>query len=260
MAPAYGQGKRGPGYAHYQQARQHEKNQRFKEAAAEYLEAYRKEAHPLFQFNAANAYQLAGDLAAASTHFKRYLKLAPKGVASAEARARISELEKVLEARRRGAVPIEELDDFAAGVGRDLLPTPQGGDPSVLGGRGYGITSPKSRGSRILKITGLSSAGAGMVALSFGMWYGFSARGQSDEITGATAWTPELLGKFTTGPELAKKAVMWTSVGALGIVAGGALYLLGSRKQGRAERHPQRVSIAPVWTRTSSGLAIQGQF
>src|SRR6185369_5467031 len=81
------------------QSRVHHKNavvhfnlDEWKEAAAEFKEAYRLHPDPLFLYNIGQCYRKLGDHAEALSYYRKYLRAAPKASNRAEVERRMEEL------------------------------------------------------------------------------------------------------------------------------------------------------------------------
>lgn len=88
-----------------EQSRLHHKNavvhfnlDEWKEAAAEFKEAYRLHPDPLFLYNIGQCYRKLGDHAEALSYYRKYLRAAPRASNRAEVERRMEELEAALAA------------------------------------------------------------------------------------------------------------------------------------------------------------------
>jgi tetratricopeptide (TPR) repeat protein len=83
---------------HHNNAVVHFNLDEWKEAAAEFKEAYRLHPDPLFLYNIGQCYRKLGDQAEALSYYRKYLRAAPKASNRAEVERRMEELEAALEA------------------------------------------------------------------------------------------------------------------------------------------------------------------
>jgi tetratricopeptide (TPR) repeat protein len=88
-----------------EQSRIHHKNavvhfnlDEWKEAAAEFKEAYRLHPDPLFLYNIGQCYRKMGEHAEALSYYRKYLRAAPRAANRAEVERRMDELEAALAA------------------------------------------------------------------------------------------------------------------------------------------------------------------
>jgi tetratricopeptide (TPR) repeat protein len=210
-------------------------------AAREYQKAYALVPHPVLIFNLAQVYRLGGDRERAIEHYERYLAADPNGRASRQARQFADQLRRELERERAGDRPRADTAPTPAGKG-DVARSAQRPSP----GRG-------------LRLAGMVSAGAGLVAIGIGVKFGLDARGISDDIDAHTdgAWPEELLARQADGERAERNMFILTGAGAAAIVAGGVLYYLGHRA--RREAADPAVVVTPI-TSGGLGLVMSGEF
>ncbi|RLB49756.1 MAG: hypothetical protein DRI90_24285 [Deltaproteobacteria bacterium] len=93
--------------AHMQQAAAYLKAKAYDKVVEEYQAAYKLVPKPGFLFNIGLTYEQAGEKQKALDQYRRYLKLAPNGKANAEAKARVTALERELAAEAESAAETE---------------------------------------------------------------------------------------------------------------------------------------------------------
>ena len=104
-----------------------------------------------------------------------------------------------------------------------------------------------------LRIAGLATAGAGVVALGLGVKFGLDASSAESDVE--EQWDPD---RFDDGEAANRNMIIMYSVGITAIVGGGALYYLGSREGTQSEE--RQLSIAPAITPDSASLVFAGRF
>ncbi len=213
-------------------------------AAREYQKAYALVPHPVLIFNLAQVYRLGGDRERAIEHYDRYLAADPNGRASRQARQFADQLRRELERERAGREGARPRADTA---------------PEPAGTTAVDQSAEPPSPGRGLRLAGMVSAGAGLVAIGVGVKFGLDARGISDDIDAHTEgeWPEELLARQADGEAAQRNMFILTGVGAAAIVAGGALYYFGHRARGEAA--PPAVAVTPV-TGGGMGLVFSGEF
>jgi tetratricopeptide (TPR) repeat protein len=96
--------------SHYRTAQTHYNLGEFREAAEQYMEAYRLKPTPLLLFNIAQAWRLAGEPQRALFHYRRYLGAMP----AAANRTQVEEFIAALDAQLAAAAPRSEPPAAAA--------------------------------------------------------------------------------------------------------------------------------------------------
>ena len=216
--PAHADDKRSRAKHHVTEGLRAQDAGRYDEAIAHYNEAYRLVPHPEILFDLGQAYRLAGDEDSALVYYRRYLAADPEGRVVEEARRWIAELEAAIDAREQAAAA-------AAAARRD-------------------------RG-RPLRIAGLASGGVGVVLVAVSVKLGVDARRISDELSQHEgAWTDAVLARQDEGERAERSMFVCAGAGAAALVAGGVLYLLGSRD----------AVVAPQVDGETVGLVAAGRF
>lgn len=249
--PALGQ-EGGPAEARRREASEHvQRGDAFKEsgdyaaAAREYKKAYALVPHPVLIFNLAQVYRLSGDRERAIEHYERYLAQDPNGRASRQARQFADQLRGELGRARTG--------------GSSGRPQTAGSESSTADAGAVARSAERPSPGRGLRLAGMVSAGAGVIAVGMGVKFGLDARGISDDIDGHTSgeWPEELLARQADGERAERNMFILTGAGAAAIVAGGVLYYMGHRA--RREGADPAVAVTPV-TGGGMGLVFSGEF
>jgi tetratricopeptide (TPR) repeat protein len=143
-------------------------HQRYDEAVAHYLEAYRLAPRPALLFNIALAYERANEPARALEHYRLYVRLEPDGDGAVEARARIEALERTLKESEKPApeqTQSRSRSAITAASPRVRRAAPRRASPSFL-------KSP------------LLWSGVGLVFGVTGAYFGWQTRKDQDRLDG----------------------------------------------------------------------------
>jgi len=269
MTPAYGQKQdKEQSYKHFLTARKLEERGNYEAAAHAYLEAYGFFQSPEFFYNAGRAYELNGSVAEAIEYYQKYIVLAPSGRAADLARAAIARLKPGLasqpeHAQRPGGPVSPENADRSASEQPVPAPEVQGMPPkstkhdSAQSSDRHGPARVDRGGT--VRISGLITGGAGLAALSVGVFFGIEARHLAGDIEGVRGqWTDAALSKFSEGKGAGTRAIVLTGAGTAALIAGGALYVWGARRRGAEAR--DQMSLAPLISPGSTGLSVAGVF
>jgi hypothetical protein len=106
-----------------------------------------------------------------------------------------------------------------------------------------------------MRIAGLATGGAGVVALGIGVIYGLQAQSLSSE---ASDWTTFDRKRNDEGKADERNMFVFTGIGAAALVAGGVLYYLGHRAEQPADAGT--VSFIPGVGPTGITLTAAGRF
>lgn len=235
----------------------------FQTAAVEYLAAYELFEEAEFFFDVAEVYRLAGDEPNSLTYYERYLELDPQGRGAPAARTAVDALRRSIAAKQdaahKAAVDAQHAD-------ASHPPTDPPHDPS-----GAAQSKPASAPSKAapddteleraierpdpgrgLRIAGIATAGAGVVALGTGIAFGLRARGIANEASG---WTTFDAGRYDQGKAAERDMIALTAIGSAAIVAGGILYYLGYRSSDHGG-----LALAPAIGRSSIAFTAEGRF
>jgi hypothetical protein len=140
---------------------------------------------------------------------------------------------------------LKRLNDFVGAV----QPAPETPDSAEAGAPVAG-----SRSMTPLQWGGIGAAGAGVVAIGVGIYFGLEAKSISDEASDWDTFDPE---RFDDGEAAERNSIIALSVGAACVVTGGVLYYLGHRS---ASQEVDSVSMTPVVLPDGVGLGAMGRF
>jgi tetratricopeptide (TPR) repeat protein len=255
-------GRKAPTQKQLEQARKHfeaaeaAKSRRdYQTAAVEYLAAYEQFQEPEFFYNIAEVYRLAGDDQNALTYYEKYLELDPKGRGAATARDSAAQLRRSIAAKQdalaRAAAEEEarKRSEATAKPEPPRAPEPARAPESV--------PAPEHPG-RNLRIAGIAIGSAGVVSIAVGVAFGFKVRSIEDDIAKDTVYHPSA---YANGEAAERNMILFASVGAAAIVAGGVTYYLGHRAARSTEGHPSTaVTFVPVVGPAHLALAAVGRF
>lgn len=233
----------------------------YDQAAREYEKAYELVPHPELFFNLAQVYRLGGKKEKALEYYERYLAVEPNGRAAPQSRRFAKQLRKELEKAKGkegaggGGSAAGSGSQSGAGSGSES------GSGSGSGGEVTRRVEPSHPG-RTLRIAGMATAGAGLVALAVGVKYGLDARRISNDLSGHDEgqWTDAELKSQAVGKRAEKRMFIGTGVGAALIAGGAVLYYLGHSARAEAEASEPGVSAAPLVSGDTLGVALSGQF
>ena len=215
---------------HYAKGKAAQDAGEFETAAKEYLAAFAEFPQPLLLYNVAQVKRLSGANDEAIEYYDKYLTLDPSGPGAANSREILAELRAAKEQDKPLAEPLVPEEDEARSQ-----PIEPPGPPDIV----IPLLEPKRKASsgRTLKIVGLSAAGLGVVAIGAGVLFGLDARSKSDEISSYQGeWDETKNQLFADGESAERLMFISTSVGAAAVITGAVLYVLGTRKDARAER------------------------
>jgi tetratricopeptide (TPR) repeat protein len=233
----------------------------FKTAAVEYLAAYEQFQDPEFFFNVAEVYRLGNDEENALAYYQKYLQLDPNGRGAAAARTAVdaltlsiaakqdaakheAEAAAAAEAKRKADEEAKRKADEQAKLeqAQQQQPPPEEPAPQRPGGT--------------LRIAGLATAGAGVVAIGVGVVFGLRAKSISNE---AAQWDTFDQARFDQGEAAERNMFIFTGVGGAALITGGVLYYLGHRA-GATTADSGTVTVAPVITPETVTFTAAGRF
>jgi hypothetical protein len=140
---------------------------------------------------------------------------------------------------------LKRLNDFVGAV-RPPPEAPAADEPEA--------PAAASRSMTPLQWGGIGVAGAGVIALGAGIYFGLDARSISDEASDWDTFDPE---RFDEGEAAERNSVIALGVGAACVVTGGVLYYLGHRA---ISQEGESVSMTPVILPDGVGLGAMGRF
>ena len=125
---------------------------------------------------------------------------------------------------------------------------------AVVGGGPDATPEGKRRPRTAFIVGGVASGAAGLVVLGLGLKFRGDARDLADEVSHATAWSPELDGKIADGEAAQRNMYICWAVGGAAVAAGAILTYVGLR--GRREVPAVSVGAAPG----GSMVLVRGSF
>lgn len=239
---------------HYGNALDHHERKEYDAAAAEYERAYSFYANPEFLFNAAQVYRLAGKTELAIGRYERYLELEPEGRGAADARANLPTLRQELaEARRAEDAKRKASAKRAQDVKRRARAKQEAAAKAKAQDTKLSTTAKPSKG-RGLRIAGIATGGAGLVALGLGVKFGLDARKLETDVEENTAWDRD---QYDRGQVAERNMYISYAVGAAAVLAGGVLYSLGRNTSSETNA---ALSLIPTATNEGGGFVLSGAF
>jgi tetratricopeptide (TPR) repeat protein len=225
---------------HFKQGKALQDAGKYDDAIAEYRAAYDLDRRPEMLFNIAQVYRLGNHKQPAIDYYQQYLAAQPDGPGAREARQWIAELTRQIEADR--PLPGEPAKPEPPPIAPLSLPPPRSEpEPREL---------TATRSSPQLRITGLATAGAGAIALGFGVVFGIKARSAADTISNHQGpWTEDERHTFDDGQRANRTMIIGYVAGGALVATGGVLYYLGARTH-----------VVPVTGVRTAGFAVQGRF
>ena len=252
--------------SHFKQGQLYFKAADYERAISEYQTAYALSLEPLLLFNIALCNDRAQRPEKALEGFQRYLDLAPDGEVAEEAREDVARLTPIVEgilAKRAAELHAEEtLRAEQARTIEEAHRADQARSAEVVKrerdrrqAEAAARAAPLDRRARLERGVGIAAAGAGALALGLGL----DARADGGAITNHTsgAWSDALLAKDSEGHAANTKMLVFTTLGGVCVLGGGALYVLGLRAHHEADQ--LRVVVHPT-DRGGAAFAISGHF
>ena len=207
----------------------------FATAAAKWKESYRLSKEPLLLFNIAQALRRDARCAEALATYRKFVAVVPQSDERPLADEAIRELAPkcdVVDPREKKAASREDR--------------PERSDDNL------GEVDSETRPAR-LKIAGVALAGAGVVSVVTGLYFGHRASSLGEEVTNEcrTGCDWAVYGpKDREGRSAETKQNVFAGIGLAAIIGGGVLFWLGSREQGPAPIAftPAHDGAAVSWT------------
>ena len=242
-----------------------------------YQQAYLIVPKPLLQSNIATEYQAIGDRAQALKYFCKYLTEDPTGGNAAYATERAKQIQQEMgnTVDDKNVCTVAEphmatTTNTQTGTGTGTTGT---GDTGATGGTQTGTgattgtndlehaTSNKTDdggGNNTMRNVGIGVAGAGVVALGLGVYYGIQAKNASDQITNhpkSDPWPSNIQQIEADGQSDQNKQIGFLIAGGVLAGAGVALVVLGHHGSGE-----HAVQVAPSGGAHGGGLTVVGRF
>jgi tetratricopeptide (TPR) repeat protein len=228
----------------YKEGQEAYDDHRYDAALALWKRSYELSRRPALLFNLAQAYRLRsqeGDCARAVKSYRKFLKLVPDSPRRATAEGWVHELE---ECEKQAESEDDPQDPGGA--------TTEGTKPRAAAVQSVSVRSASSGGAE--RVAGLIVAGGGAAAALAGAYFGNRAHQLGDEVTRQCAsgcvWSA-VSAKDSSGHAAERLQWILYAGGAGGLIAGVALYYLGTRE------HAPAVAVTPrgggallTWSRT----------
>ena len=212
-------------------------------AIAFYEKAYAELPHPALFFNMAQAHRLAGRTDQALALYRKYLAEAPSGELATQARTWIAALEgeraRAEAAAAARPAPAAPAAPAATTATPSETPGPQRDDDDD---------------GRTLRLASYGTGGAALVALGVGTYFGFKAKGISDDLSEDGAVFDR--DRYDEGESA--QTTMFVCYGIGGALAVGSvlLYVLGSPRRS----DETATALVPVVGRDIAGMAWSTRF
>jgi hypothetical protein len=240
-------------------------------AVAKYKAAYCLIPEPALVYNIGTAYQEGSRNGEAAAFFRLYLKVAPSGDLTADAKSALKSLKD--KSSTVGEIECEPVTppqpvciDGAAPVGGVCpAPAPVCEPPMELrGGACVSVMATSDGGTptkrnKTLLYAGFGVAGAGAIALGVGIAFGIKAQNASDRLSEHTSgpWTQELLDLQEEGANAERNQIAFTVVGGALVAGGAVMIVLGMRKHEVKESSAQ---VVPWISGDQAGLSLTGRY
>ena len=219
----------------------------FDEAIAFFREGYRLKPDPVFLYNIALAHRGKQDFEKAIFFYQSYLREAPAAANRTAVEAKIAELQRALDEKKRAAEapPKTPLDPD-----KPTAEEPAGVTPVALEPR-------TAKRKPALIIAGGAMAGVGVASSVVGAILLAKASSTQREVSDAAEmhlpWTEELADKDASARRNAKIGLVAVIAGGTLVVAGGVVLFLGLRTGGGTE-------VLPTASSDGAGVVFRGSF
>jgi hypothetical protein len=140
---------------------------------------------------------------------------------------------------------LKRLNDFVGAV----APPP----PKAPSADAAEVQAAAPRSMTSLQWGGIGVAGAGVVAIGAGIYFGLEAKSISDEASDWDTFDPE---RFDEGEAAERNSIIALSVGAACVATGGVLYYLGRRSNGEGKA----LAMTPVMVPGGLAWGVTGSF
>lgn len=207
------------------EANAHYAAKRYDQAREAYQAAYDLTDAPGFLYNIAQSHRLAGQCRPAIEHYEEFLSLEPKTELRSKVEGFVAEMWTCLEKEEQAKEEAKQAppDADSASTGQNM--------------GAAGVVRPKEeRGSGALSrlpLVGVTVAGAGVLALATGAYFGLSARATSKEIESYNGlWGAAQEADEEEAQRFEKLAIVLGVTGTLAIAGGVATYLLTREQTG----------------------------
>jgi tetratricopeptide (TPR) repeat protein len=264
-APALADGARDEAKALTEKAQIEYNVGHFQQALELYSQAYEAVPSPALLFDIGQCHKMLKNYERALFSFRGYLREQPAAPNRSLVEQLIAESQSALDAQRAA-----EAQQRAASVGASppgavtterpstaAVSPPPSSSPSPSPSPSAESSAPE-RGGPALRIAGLVTAGAGVVLVGTGVYFGLHAGSISNELSRLASshgtWSDQYQSDYDSGKSSAQVANVLYVVGAVALVAGGVLTYLGWPTR----RAPVTAAVAPA--PGGGSLAVAGRF
>lgn len=215
-----------------------------------YLQAYALIPNHTLLSNVGSEYQKADKPVEALRYFCMYLDKDPTGTNASYATAKAKALQIEL-----GNTEVDA---------DDVCRTPAPKRDKREGAGGGAVTAPvapASKPGRTLKLVGIGIGGAGLVVAGVGVVFGFKAKSISDEITNHPAnepWDSDIEKREKDGQTYEDRQIQLMVAGGVLAATGVVLFVVGATRGG--EQRSEQISVRPLASQTTLGIALGGGF
>jgi tetratricopeptide (TPR) repeat protein len=213
---------------------------KFQEALDLYSKAYEKYPIAVLLFDIGQCHKLLKNYERALFFFRGYLRAQPAAANRASVEALIDEAQREYDSQRA----LESAKARMADGAPAQPPTPPAPveKPAPPPAATAPIDVPKPNpGSAALRITGLTTAGAGILAIGAGAYFGLHAASLSNEISGVSSghgtWSAQDQSDYDSGKTAAMVANVLYIAGGAALATGTLLTILGWPKGTAAAVH-----------------------
>jgi tetratricopeptide (TPR) repeat protein len=234
--------------SHYKQGKAYQEAGAYDKAIAEYLEADRLLPRPEMFFNIAQCHRLAGHKQAAVDYYRRFVAALPNAAGADEARMYIAQLDKQLDAERAEQAERERAQSKSKAKSKPQTPPA----PQLVEKPAPTARPSAHSGHPQLRWVGVGSAAVGVALIGTGAYLGLQAASESDELSGAHAWTSDYDARENAAKDDERNMILLVSGGSLLVVGGAALFWWAGR--------PAGLEAAPSVGKDRAGIVVRGTF
>jgi tetratricopeptide (TPR) repeat protein len=220
----------------------------FDKAIELWTRAYEIKPNAVFLYNIAQAHRQQRDFVKAILLYKSYLREAPDAPNRADVETKIADMQKLLdEQNKAGDKPPQDALDPTKPPPEP--PPPEPVKPEIKPEPPAPVDSGSDPGKG-MKIAGIAVGAGGVGLIVVGVLFSLQAKGIASDLEEHTAngdpWSAELSDMESSGKSKSTLGVVMLSVGAVAVLGGGTIFILGMRKSSRAREHVQIIpTVAP---------------
>jgi len=221
----------------------------FEKAIDLWKQAYEYRDDPIFLYNIAQAYRQKGDPPKAIFFYRAYLRESPRAKNRADVEARITELQKLIDAQPPPEPPKPEPEPPPPPpVVVTPAPLPPPVDEPVV----------SAHPGQPLVIGGLVTGGVGVAALATGVVFFLKSRSIASDLEqqnrDGVPWTQALRDKESEGKRDSTLGAVGIAVGTAAVLTGATLVWLGARKNAAAHAAELSWRLSPDGVSVGVGL------